>query len=176
MSTQPPAHFSWQNLGNIATGRPNLGHLVPVAVYRLLQYTMRDVLVDRLGATVANELFIQAGKLAGSEFCRARLDCSRPFAEFVAQLQQVLKEQAIGILRIEKANLATMEITLTLAEDLDCSGLPVTNETVCHYDEGFLAGVFETYTGKPFTAWEIDCWASGDRVCRFIAQEDRGQR
>ncbi|WP_274428176.1 hypothetical protein [Desulfosarcina sp. BuS5] len=27
--------------------------------------------------------------------------------------------------------------------------------------------MMEAYTGKPFYAKEIDCWASGDRLCRF---------
>jgi predicted hydrocarbon binding protein len=79
----------------------------------------------------------------------------------------VLREQAIGILRIEKADLDNMIFTLTVEEDLDCSGLPLTDEVVCQYDEGFIAGIMETYTGQPFHAKEIDCWASGDRVCRF---------
>jgi len=60
-------------------------------------------------------------------------------------------------------------IILTVAEDLDCSGLPITNENVCVYDEGFIAGILEAYTGKPYHVREIDCWASGDRVCRFNA-------
>jgi predicted hydrocarbon binding protein len=60
-----------------------------------------------------------------------------------------------------------MVFTLTVEEDLDCSGLPMTEEVVCQYDEGFIAGIMETYTGRPFQAKEIDCWASGDRVCRF---------
>ncbi|MFC1764745.1 V4R domain-containing protein [Planctomycetota bacterium] len=91
------------------------------------------------------------------------------FGAFVAQLQQVLKDLKIGILRIEKADLEELAFTLTVAEDLDCSGLPITDETVCHYDEGFIAGIFQAYTGKPFIAKEVDCWASGDRVCRFEA-------
>jgi predicted hydrocarbon binding protein len=56
---------------------------------------------------------------------------------------------------------------LTVGQDLDCSGLPMTNETVCFYDEGFIAGILETYTGKKYDVREIDCWANGDRVCRF---------
>ena len=60
-----------------------------------------------------------------------------------------------------------MTFTLTVAEDLDCSGLPFSDEVVCQYDEGFIAGILEAYTGKPFHAKEVDCWASGDRVCRF---------
>jgi len=56
---------------------------------------------------------------------------------------------------------------MTVAEDLDCSGLPPSGQVVCQYDAGLIAGVLEAYTGKPFYAKEIDCWASGGRICRF---------
>jgi predicted hydrocarbon binding protein len=45
----------------------------------------------------------------------------------------------------------------------------MTDEVVCTYDEGFIAGILERYTGKPFNVKEIDCWASGGRICRFHA-------
>jgi predicted hydrocarbon binding protein len=159
--------FRWQDIGDINEGRPNLGSQVPVLAYRLLQYTLRDVLIAELGVDAANAIFVKAGRHAGTHFCDNLLDRNADFNEFIAQLQRVLKEQAIGILRIEKADLATMSFTLTVAEDLDCSGLPCTDQVVCQYDEGFIAGIMEAYTGKPFRAKEIDCWASGDRVCRF---------
>jgi len=76
----------------------------------------------------------------------------------------------IGVLRVEKADLEKMEFVLTVDEDLDCSGLPLVGETVCDYDEGFIAGVLDTYTGKSFDVKEIDCWASGERTCRFFAK------
>ena len=40
-------------------------------------------------------------------------------------------------------------MVLTISEDADCSGLPAIGETVCNYDEGFLAGLLTAYTGKP---------------------------
>ena len=159
--------FAWEDLGDLEKGRPNLGLNVPVLAYRLLQYTWRDIMITELGVDKANDIIIKAGKLAGAEFCKALLNRELEFNEFVSQLQRVLKEQAIGILRVEKADLENMSFTLTVAEDLDCSGLPSTDEVVCQYDEGFIAGILEAYTGKPFNAKEIDCWASGDRVCRF---------
>jgi predicted hydrocarbon binding protein len=61
----------------------------------------------------------------------------------------------------------TGNMVLTVGQDLDCSGLPITNETVCNYDEGFIAGILNAYTGKNYKVSEIDCWANGDRVCRF---------
>ncbi|MEA1922517.1 MAG: 4-vinyl reductase [Pseudomonadota bacterium] len=159
--------FTWNDLGDLDLGRPNLGQKIPLLTYRLLQYTWRDVMITELGVDKANEIIIKAGKLAGAQFCENMLNRDLEFNEFVAQLQQVLKELAIGILRVEIADLENMRFTLTIAEDLDCSGLPTTDEVVCQYDEGFIAGIFQAYTGKLFSAKEIDCWASGDRVCRF---------
>ena len=82
----------------------------------------------------------------------------------------MLKKLKIGILRIEEADLEKMKFTLTVAEDLDCSGLPASDETICTYDEGFISGLLSEYTGKNFSAKEVDCWCSGDRVCRFKAE------
>ena len=162
--------FSWEDLGDVTAGRPNLGQSVPVLVYRLFQYTMRDVLITESDVSTANDIFIKAGKLAGEHFCRNALNTDLEFNEFIAELQQTLKDLKIGILRVEKTDLETLEMTLTVAEDLDCSGLPITEETVCDYDEGFIAGILKAYTGKDFHVKEVDCWATGDRVCRFAVK------
>lgn len=165
---QDPHHvFSWDKLGDIKEGRGDLGEEVPVSVYRLLEYSMNHVLAAEFGPERANELFRKAGRLAGMELAKNVLDLSLELDAFVAQLQQVLKDMKIGILRIERVDETAENITLTVAQDLDCSGLPPTNEVVCNYDEGFLSGVLAAYTNKEYFVREIDCWASGDRVCRF---------
>ena len=162
--------FRWADLGNIEAGRPNMGSTTSVAVYRLMQYTLKDVLIRRYGGNTADELMVEAGKMAGREFCRNLLNTKLDFGPFVAELQTRLRELSIGVMKIEKADLEKMEFTLTVSEDLDCSGLPVTGEVVCAYDEGFIAGVLDTYTGLSFDVKEIDCWATGDRTCRFTAK------
>ena len=132
-----------------------------------MQYTFRDVFSKEIGIKKTKELFIKAGELAGTSFCKNVLDVSLPFEKFIAHLQDTLSKLKIGVLRIEESNLETMDFIITVSEDLDCSGLPLYGETVCDYDEGFLSGIFKTYTGKPFKVVEIDCWATGDRTCRF---------
>lgn len=159
--------FTWSSLGDIQKGRGHLGEDMPVLVYRLMQYTMLDVLSQSMGAEQAHRYFRDAGFLAGVEFARNVLDLQVDFNTFLANLQKTLRDLKIGILRMESFDELTGDIVLTVGEDLDCSGLPVTNETVCHYDEGFLAGILEVYTGKRYNVREIDCWANGDRVCRF---------
>ena len=165
--------FKWENLGDVDAGRKNLGGEMPVVVYRLMQYTMLDVLTKEYGLEKANEFFRKAGGLAGREFAKNTLDLKQDFDGFVSQLQDTLKKLKIGVLRFEAFNAKTGAFTLTVGEDLDCSGLPVTNENVCTYDEGFIAGILKAYTGNDYYVREVDCWASGDRVCRFKGNVSR---
>ena len=160
--------FNWDNLGNIKEGRRDLGEEMPVFVYRLMQYTMLDVLCKAHGPEQANEYFRQAGFLAGVEFAKNMLDLKVDLNMFIANLQKALHDFKIGILRIEEFDSDTGSIVLTIEQDLDCSGLPVTNENVCVYDEGFIAGILESYTGKKYNVREVDCWANGERICRFV--------
>lgn len=162
--------FEWSMVGDIGLGRPNLGNQTGVAVYRLMQFTLRDALIKEFGVETADRIFYEAGKNAGIAFCQKMITQRQDFNAFVVELQEKLKELNIGILRVEKADLENMNLVLTVAEDLDCSGLPVCEETICTYDEGFLSGLLFEYTGKHFSVREVDCWCSGDRVCRFEAK------
>jgi hypothetical protein len=159
--------FDWSMIGNIPEGRPNLGNIMDVAVYRLMQFTLRDVLIQEVGTETADRLYFKAGELAGRELFKNVVTQKADFGAFIKELQELLTTLKIGILRIEKADLEKLEFTLTVAEDLDCSGLPVCDEQICTYDEGFISGLLESFTGKKFSVKEVDCWCSGDRVCRF---------
>lgn len=160
-------NFSWSQLGDIAEGRPNLGNKTNVAVYRLMQYTMRAVLEKEYGDERTRELLVMAGRLAGREFCKNILDITLPLNKFIAQLDKALVDLSIGILRVEMSDPENLNFTVTVSEDLDCSGLPVKGVTVCDYDEGFIEGIFHVYTGQDFIVKEIDCWTTGERTCRF---------
>ena len=164
-------NFKWDKLGNIALGRPNLGEEVPVAVYRLFEYSMGDVLAHELGAERAEELTRRAGVKAGREFALNVLNLNLDKKEFLAQLTQKLLDLKIGVLRVENADLEAGIFTLTIGEDLDCSGLPPTGELVCNYDEGLLEGIFGEYTKADFHVREVDCWATGAKTCRFRGRQ-----
>lgn len=161
------SNFSWSMLGDINEGRPNLGNKTTVDVYRLMQFTLRDALIKHVGAEKTDTIFFEAGERAGRELYKNILTQKETFNEFLADLQKTLKDLGIGILRVEAADFENLTFTLTVAEDLDCSGLPVVDEEICTYDEGFIQGVLSEHTGKDFRVKEIDCWCSGDRVCRF---------
>ena len=159
--------FEWGNLGDIREGRGHLGEEMPVVLYRLMQFTIVDVLSKEHGLEKAYDYIRNAGHLAGSEYAKNVLDLSLEFDEFISHLQKGLKNLKVGVLRMESHDAATGELVLSVAEDLDCSGLPITGETVCVYDEGFISGILENYLGRPYKVREVDCWASGGRVCRF---------
>lgn len=161
--------LQWNMLGDIDIGRPNLGLTMYVRDYRLMQYTLRDVLVAEFGPKKADEIFYKAGESAGKAFYRNVLKKDRDFNAFIADLQEKLKEAKIGILKVEKADMKTMQFTLTVAEDLDCSGIPICDERICTYDEGFFRGVLFEQTEVEYRVREVDCWGTGARVCRFEA-------
>ena len=162
--------FNWAMLGDIDGGRPNLGQSTEVVVYRLMQFTLRDVLIRRFGVEAADRCFYEAGKTAGKQFFDNVVTRRGSLSEFISDLQEALKRLRVGILRVEKAEIESLTFTLTVAEDLDCSGLPFSDEQICTYDEGFISGLLLGYTGLEFEVKEIDCWCSGDRVCRFEAR------
>jgi predicted hydrocarbon binding protein len=159
--------FSWDLLGDIKAGRPSLGPTTRLEAYRLMQFTFRDILEQEFGTVKTDKLFYKAGLLAGKEFYKNTMGAPADLNEFVRKLHQLLIEMSIGILRIEKADPEKGSFVMTVSEDLDCSGLPETGFGVCTYDEGFIAGLMESFTGELFDVKEIDCWCTGDRTCRF---------
>jgi uncharacterized protein len=162
--------FSWDLLGDIELGRPNLGNTTRLEVYRLMEYCFRDVLEQRYGAEAADEVFYEAGRLAGRQFVEHLVGDPGVLGDYVADLQRVLREFGIGILRVEKADADRGEFVITVSEDLDCSGLPDTGDSICTYDEGFIASLLEHHLGTPLSVKEVDCWCTGDRTCRFTAK------
>jgi len=165
--------FSWELMGDIMQGRPNLGPNLRLEVYRLMQYAIRDILERHVGTDKTDQIFYEAGKLAGGEFYKNILPNLKDFRSFARELQEKLRVMGIGVLRIEEADMEKGTLVMTVSEDLDCSGLPESGYEVCIYDEGFIAGLLESFTGIPFKVKEVDCWCTGDRTCRFTAEAAR---
>jgi len=161
--------FSWDLLGDLELGRPNLGFRTRLEVYRLMQFSFRDILEQRFGSDETDRIFYDAGYLAGKEFHKHLIGPQSDFSSFINTLQGVLKEMGIGILRVEESNPENGFLVITVSEDLDCSGLPESGMEFCAYDEGFIAALLECFSGKKYAVKEVDCWCTGDRTCRFSA-------
>ncbi|MBI4928301.1 MAG: 4-vinyl reductase [Anaerolineae bacterium] len=170
VQNNPPESLDWSSLGNIALGRPNLGEFTRLEVYRLMQYSLREEMERLLGREQTSRIFYQAGYKAGLAFHKEFLSQIDLLDNFIQRLQNALREMKIGVMHVEEADLKAGRIVLTISEDLDCSGLPESGEALCTFDEGFIAGVLESYAGRPFRVREVDCWCLGKRTCRFVAE------
>lgn len=158
-------------IGDIKQGREHLGPEVSVEAYRLFENTVHKALTDMYGTEKCADIMKTAGRLAGEDFAKG-ISKKKDLSGFIAELQKKMREMKIGILRVENVTgTERIAITLTISEDVDCSGEQNIGETVCNYDEGFVEGVFSYYRKKPFSVNEVDCWGKGDRVCRFVASE-----
>lgn len=162
--------FQWDDLGDLEVGRPNLGDVTSVTVFRLMQFSLRYVLEERFGVDETDTMLRRAGRLAGKEFAATQLDRGKCPEEYLADVVSKMQELRVGVLRAEKADFQRMELVLTISEDLDCSGVPVTGRPLCSFDAGFIAGIFERFAGKQFEVREIDCWATGAKLCRFTVR------
>ena len=163
--------FSWDLLGDLDIGRPHLGREINLEVYRLMQFTLRDILEEEVGTEKSDQIFYAAGRKAGAAFYEHKLQGCTEVNDFVKKLQKTLEEMKIGILRFESMSSDASKLVLTIDEDVDCSGLPELDFEICVYDEGFISGILESFTGAEYSVKEVDCWCTGDRTCRFSAEK-----
>jgi predicted hydrocarbon binding protein len=172
MEDQRKYKFDWDNTvgADMQVARPSLGPSTRVEVYRLFQFTLRDILEQHYGTEMADTLFREAGVMAGKAFFEKFLSEAKDVADLAAKVQDSFSTLGMGIFRVESAQPDNSRFTFTVDEDLDCSGLPDTSDVVCVYDEGFIQGVLESFSGKGFNVREIDCWCTGSRTCRFEAK------
>lgn len=162
--------FSWDLLGgDYAQARPDLGPDLKVDVYRLFQFTIRDILEQDYGTEKTDEIFRRAGVMAGQAFFMHYCSQAKDLSTLVKTIQDKFRELGIGIFKVETASDDAKSFVLTVAEDLDCSGLPDVAEEICVYDEGFIKGILDSFSGAQFDVKEIDCWCTGSRICRFSA-------
>ena len=84
--------------------RENLGQELPVLVYRMLEYSLKEELCRRFGKETQMEVFRSAGRMAGEYFAKHMLNLAQPLNQFVGELQTRLQELKIGVLRIEEAD------------------------------------------------------------------------
>ena len=107
METSRKYEFNWGLLGDIELGRPNLGAQTRLEVYRLMQFCFRDILEHKYGTEAADQVFYEAGYLAGQHFYRNLIGPQTDLHVFVKKAQELLKELNIGINRIEEADIDT---------------------------------------------------------------------
>lgn len=161
--------FDWQLIGDIEMGRPTLGQMVSVEAVRLMLLSIKGVLESYQDAQYAEDMIKKSGRQTGLAFYERHFAENLEPEAFIGKLQRLLQCMGIGLINVEYSVNEGAQIVITLDEDVECSGLPITNSEMCHYTSGVISGLLEGYYKSAYQVDELDCWCSGDRTCRFKA-------
>ncbi|AWB09798.1 hypothetical protein TDSAC_0422 [Thermodesulfobium acidiphilum] len=154
-------------IGNIDAGRPNLGLLMPVFMYRFFFISVQEKLKERFGQSEADRVLFDAGFLAGNEFCETFISAEGDVKKFLVSLQTAFKEQRLGVLQLEDMDLNSLYFEISILEDVYCSGVEHSDRFVCSMCEGFLAGIFSFYFKRIFEAKELEAWTGTNPKSTF---------
>lgn len=158
---------AWDKLDKARDGRGNLGPDVPIEVFRAYTYTLADYLTDTMGAQECDTFLHGLGYRSGALVVRTKLDATLPPHEFFNQLKTFLRDNRVGVFRMETYDAESGDFAFTLREDLNYSGLTPTDAVSFSYDEGYFEGVMEVYTGTSYSVHHADSWLDEGFVCRF---------
>lgn len=86
MENQKPISFE-QYLQYDENSRSNLGETLPVLVYRMLEYSIKEELIAQFGKEKQIDIFREAGQRSGKYFARHMLNLDQPLNAFISELQ-----------------------------------------------------------------------------------------
>ena len=89
-------------VGDLKKGRPTLGNLMRVSVYRLLVYSMKAVLTKELGKERADKLFYSAGMLAGQTIFRGILKEEKKDFNLFDEIKDLMEKCKIGLFEVKQ--------------------------------------------------------------------------
>lgn len=162
--------FSWGTVGDVDLGRSNLGTMVRLEAYRLIQGTFCEMLEEEYGTVRCEELYRKAGKRAGSLFYELCCGYVTTFEHFTESLAYAFRHMGIALIEVEMVGTGAWSFVVTLYEDMSCSGRNNSGDERCFYHEGFLAGIFEAYGHMEFEVRTVHNWTFIQRSCRFSVE------
>lgn len=151
-------------VGDVMTERRQLGPYVSLSHYRALTTGFMAYMEHKLGH-MGDAILYAVGRLAGK---RAAADILRdaPSVEVAREdMFREIRQNGIGIPEVRQETQDRVDVAIH--ENAPAAGIKRIGRTVCHYQAGMLAGIFEELTGKPTLAKETKCWGLGDRLCEF---------
>ena len=105
----------FQYIDNIEVARENLGCMMPVAIYRIIQESIKEEIEKRYGLDTTNDILKEAGKTMGVWWAQNLKEEAVAFDVFLSKLQSYFVEAKMGILRLEYSDEMTGELKLTIA-------------------------------------------------------------
>ena len=144
-----------------SVNRPELGEEVPILIFRAFRVYAGEYLKNTIGEKGALVLFQNAGRELGKEL-GARLRDEK-LESYLSKVQSFVKDTKVGLLVVEEMD--KEKAVLRLDECITCAGMPNIGARICHFEAGFVAGVFESFLGRKVRATETKCNAMGEETC-----------
>lgn len=157
--------FSWKGLGNIAEGRPRLGSTVPLGAFQMMDCALLETLHAQIGRTQTLYFYLEAGRLAGSEFAAQRLGLANDATAFFARFEAAWPELDMGALTVVHFSPPDGSACFSLALGRAHAYLTQLPTRRC-FLEGFFSGALAAWCSKSVEAalvpvgadiWHIEC-------------------
>ncbi|RBP70058.1 serine phosphatase RsbU (regulator of sigma subunit) [Alkalibaculum bacchi] len=134
--------------------RNELGQNIDLVYMRLFRLALRDT----YGSKLSSSLLYEAGRhTAINNFKFVSID----------DIVNTLNDLSIGVMKVVYNN--GEHIIFQEEECAICSGMPTTDEALCSFESGFLAGALSCIMNKNVVVEETECWGLGDQICQFEA-------
>jgi len=85
-------------------------------------------------------------------------------SNFLANIATFWENHSLG--SVEVKNL--QPLTISVQDCFECSGLPYLGRPACAFDSGILESLFSLYNQEEVKVMETECYALGDKQCRFV--------
>jgi len=144
-----------------SVSRPVLGEEIPILIFRAFRVYSGEYLKDLMGEKGAVVLFQNAGRELGRGLGEKLRDDD--LDRYLQNVQSFVKDSKIGLLVVDE--LDQKKAILRLDECITCAGMPNIGARICHFEVGFVAGVFENFVGRKVRATETKCNAMGEGTC-----------
>ncbi len=134
--------------------RNELGTNINLVYMRLFRLALRDT----YGSKLSSSLLYEAGRHTAINNFKFNS---------INDVVNSLNDLSIGVMKITYND--GERIIFEEDECAVCSGMPVTNESLCSFEAGFLAGALSCIMNKDVVVEETKCWGLGDQICQFEA-------
>jgi uncharacterized protein len=134
----------------------------PFEFFRLIFHTLRISLLTQ-GVDI-DPILHEAGLKVGEALYEKVKDPD--MANFLGNIADFWETHSLGSVEVKNLN----PLTISVQDCFECSGLPYLGRPACAFDSGILESLFSLYNEEEAKVKETECYALGDKACRFIIE------
>ena len=134
----------------------------PFEFFRLIFHTLRISLLTQ-GVDI-DPILHEAGLKVGEALYEKVKDPDMD--TFLGNIANFWETHSLGSVEVKDFK----PLTISVQDCFECSGLPYLGRPACAFDSGILESLFSLYNEEEAKVKETECYALGDKACRFIIE------